>query len=411
MRLLIVSQHFWPESFRINELAQALRRHGCEITVLTGQPNYPEGKLYPGYSAASVRCEDWDGIEIFRVPLIPRGRGGALRLAANYISYLMSATLFGSWVLRGRQFDAILVYGTSPILQAIPAIMLRKFKGCCLATWVQDLWPESLSVTGHVSNAWVLCAVDHVVRWIYKKNDLLLGQSRSFVEVIRRKSPDSRVIYFPNPGERILTSVINPHNFGPGFHIVFAGNVGMAQSVETIVCAANEISHIDEVFFHIFGYGSKINWISEKIEQNGLKNIILHGRVDYGKIQSVFSGASALLVTLNKEDILTQTVPSKIQSYLQAGRPIIASLDGEGAAVVADAQAGLVCPAEDVAALAAAVRQMYLLPQETRTEFGNAGKRYFGQHFDLDVLAERLIGVLNRCGEIRRERVEGEEGE
>jgi hypothetical protein len=199
MRVLVVSQHFWPETFRINEVVQSLREEGCEVTVLTGQPNYPEGTVRPGYSAFSLRKQVHEGLEIFRVPLIPRGKGSGLRLIVNYLSYVASATLLAPWLLRGRRFDAVLVYATSPIFQAVPAVWIARVKGARLITWVQDLWPETLRATGFVRNRALLGLVGSGVRWIYRRNDLLLGQSRAFVEAMRPMAGRTPVAYHPIP--------------------------------------------------------------------------------------------------------------------------------------------------------------------------------------------------------------------
>jgi Glycosyl transferase 4-like domain len=151
MKVLVLSQHYWPESFRITEVVESLRRAGCSVTVLTGQPNYPGGEVFAGYRAGSLGSERHPtGYTIHRVPLSPRGNGSALRLVVNYVSFLLSAALLGPWALRHESFDVIFVYGTSPILQAIPAILLKRIKRAALVTWVQDLWPQSLEVTGFV---------------------------------------------------------------------------------------------------------------------------------------------------------------------------------------------------------------------------------------------------------------------
>ncbi len=159
MKILIVSQYFWPESFRINEVAASLREAGCEVSVLTGQPNYPDGAVFPGHRWWRSGRESHQGLEIFRVPLLPRGRAGALGLIANYLSFIVAGSLLGPWRLRGRRFDVVFVYGVSPILQIFPALVLRAFTGGMLVTWVQDLWPQSLEVTGFVRNRRVLGAV------------------------------------------------------------------------------------------------------------------------------------------------------------------------------------------------------------------------------------------------------------
>src|SRR5688572_14584683 len=181
MKILILSQHFWPETFRINEIAHSLCDVGCEVTVLTGQPNYPDGVVFPGYRAFAAGLEDFDGVPVYRVPLAPRRHAGALRLVVNYLSFLASASVAGPWLLRGKPFDVIFVYGTSPILQVIPALVLRAFKRSAVVTWVQDLWPQSLQVTGYVRSPRLLALVAGVVRWLYRRSDLLLVQSRGFL--------------------------------------------------------------------------------------------------------------------------------------------------------------------------------------------------------------------------------------
>src|SRR5690606_36461991 len=181
MKVLVLTQYFWPENFRINEVARSLRDAGAGVTVLTGKPNYPEGCLYVGYGAWGTGREDYHGIPVFRVPMSPRGKGSAARLALNYLSFVLGASLFGPWLLRGRQVDVIVVYGISPILQGIAAIVLKLFKRCPGVLWVQDLWPQSLEATGFVRNHHALKAVEWVVRGIYRLTDLQLLQSPAFV--------------------------------------------------------------------------------------------------------------------------------------------------------------------------------------------------------------------------------------
>ena len=211
MRVLLLSQHFWPESFRINDVAIALHAAGHEVVVLTGQPNYPGGTVFSGYRAGATGKEWHDGLEIHRVPLVPRGRGTALRLVANYLSFLTCASLLGPWLLRGQRFDVIFVFGVSPILQAVPGVVLKWIKRAPLVTWVQDLWPQSLQVTGFVRNPTLLSIVARVVRWIYMRNDLLLVQSRGFVEEVRLLAGRTPVEYFPNPGELAFVIEILVH--------------------------------------------------------------------------------------------------------------------------------------------------------------------------------------------------------
>lgn len=392
-RILVWSQHFWPESFRINEVARDLAAAGAEVTVLTGQPNYPKGEIFDGYRAAGMGVEDWDGIPIVRVPLAPRGAGRSRQLAANYLSFIASGSLIAPWLLRGRRFDAVFVYGTSPILQGIPAWIVARLKGARLVLWVQDLWPESLEVTGHVSNPRILGAVRGVVGWLYRRADLILGQSEAFVTAIRPMAGKTPVAYHPNPADAPAEGG-HGHDFPPGFNIVFAGNLGTVQALEVVTAAAALLRDRPDIHITLFGSGSRDAWLAETIAQQGLANVRWAGRRPPADMPAIFAQADALLVTLNRSEILAQTVPSKVQSYLGAGKPVIAALDGEGARIVSEAGAGLAVPAEDPAGLADAIRRLADMSAADRAALGDAGRRYFAAHFEPAMLAKRLLALL-----------------
>lgn len=395
LKILIVTQYFWPESFRINEVAQSLRDAGCEVTVLTGQPNYPDGVVRPGYSAISVRAESYEGIPVFRVPLLPRGRASGLRLALNYLSFVIFGCLVGPWLLRGRTFDVVFIHGMSPILQAIPGIWLARLKRAKVVTWVQDLWPESLSVTGFVRNPAVLAAVGRVVAWIYRRNDLLLVQSRAFAVPVQRLAGATPVEYHPNPGELAFGNALPDGTpalqLEPGFNVVFAGNLGIVQSLGTVLDAAEQLSAISDVRFVLVGSGSRDEWLREEIARRGLRNVQLAGRFPPAAMPGILSQASVLLVTLVRDPIMAQTIPSKVQAYLAAGRPVIAALDGEGSAVIVEAGAGLACAAEDATGLAKAVLELHGMTNQQRDQLGEAGRAHYRRHFEPTVLAQILV--------------------
>jgi glycosyltransferase involved in cell wall biosynthesis len=396
---LVLSQYFWPETFRITEVAQSLRDLGCDVTVLTGQPNYPEGVVTAGYSAASLRTQIHDGLTIYRVPLVPRGRGSALRLVLNYLSFIVSAAVFGPWLLRGQRFDVILVYAPSPILQVIPAIWLAWFKHAKLVTWVQDLWPESLSATGFVRNQKILGAVATLVRWIYRHNDLLLVQSEAFIKPVQGMAGRTPVVYHPNPGELSFTreqpAGESALKLDAGFNVVFAGNLGTVQALGTLLDAAELLKPYDDVRLVLVGSGSRSSWLQHEVARRGLTNVQLPGRFEPAAMPGILAQASALLVSLARSPVLSQTVPSKVQAYLAAGRPVIASLDGEGARVVAESGAGLACPAEDAEALAQAVVRLRSASADELLRMGEAGRHYYSENFDPAVLANRLLMRLD----------------
>ena len=400
MRILVFSQHFWPESFRINDVVRQLHAAGHQVSVLTGQPNYPGGAVFSGYRAAASGVEDWQGVPIHRVPLLPRGQPSALRLVGNYLSFIASGATFGAWRLRGQSFDVILVYATSPLLQALAAVALARLKHCALVTWVQDLWPQSLQVTGYVRHPRALAAVAAVVRWIYARNTLLLVPSQAFVAPVRALAPGRvPVLWHPNPGDdadaAIDDAVASPAlRLSPGFNIVFAGNLGLAQALDAVLDAAAQLQDLADVRFVLVGSGQRSDWLAEQVHARGLENIDLPGRFEPAQMAGIYAQAQALLVSLKSDPAMALTVPSKVQSYLAAGRPILAALDGEGARLVTEGGAGIASPGGDGTALAAAVRHLHALPEAERQRMGEAGRRLYAEHFSPARLTPRLLAHL-----------------
>ena len=397
----MVSQYFWPENFRINEVVRSLVEKGVEVDVLTGKPNYPEGNIFSGYRAWGCAKECWSGAAVYRVPLFPRGARSSLRLALNYLSFVVAGLAWGPWLLRRRQYDVVFVYGLSPILLAVPAVFLTWLKRRKLIVWVQDLWPESLSATGYVRNGKVLRAVESVVRWIYRHTDLLLVQSRAFEAPVSALAPGKPVVYYPNSVDAMFADpaavdVVLPDvpALDEGFAVVFAGNVGAGQAVEVIVEAAELLRDVPQIRFIVFGQGSRWDWMREQVQARSLTNLHLPGRFPMDTMPGLMHKAGALLVTLADEPIFAMTVPNKVQAYLAAGRPILACLNGEGARLVMEAQAGLGVAAQDPRALADAVLYLFKMPQEEREQMGLCGQRYYKANFDHEKLVEQLMAQL-----------------
>lgn len=409
MKILIVSQYFWPEGFSINDVARSLVEKGVTVDVLTGKPNYPAGEKFEGYRGFGFMRETWKGVSVFRLPLVARGVGGALRLVINYLSFVISGLLFGALVLRKQRYDAILVYAPSPILQAIPAIFLAWLKRCGVIVWVQDLWPESLSATGHVRNERVLKMVESVVRFIYTRSDLLLAQSRAFVPFLQNLATATRVQYYPNSVDPAFANPIfgnlpDVKGLDGGFSVLFAGNIGTVQSVETIVEAASLLQSYPDIHLVVMGDGSRREWMLREQKGRGLANLYLPGRFPVEMMPGFMQKASVLLVSLTNQEIFKATIPNKIQAYLAAGRPIVASLNGEGANIVLEAGAGLAAPSEDSQALADAILRLYRMSRPEREEMGACGRRYYMKHFEHDMLMTQLIGHFRSVSNLKKEK-------
>ncbi|WP_312945698.1 glycosyltransferase family 4 protein [Stutzerimonas kunmingensis] len=402
MRILLLSQYFWPESFIINDLVRKLSEQGHQVTVATAKPNYPGGAVFNGYNAWGIQTERFsDSVDVIRVPLWPRGRGGGRNLILNYLSFVATGLFLLPWLLRGRKFDSILVFAMSPITQVIPAIPLKWIKRAHLAAWVQDLWPESLAATGFVRTPQALRVVGWMVRGIYACCDTLLLQSRAFFDPVARYACRSKLVYYPNsialPSEKTVAPEVPTQlleELRENFCVVFAGNIGIAQSIETVVEAAELLRQHPALKFVLVGSGSRLEWVKERKASLGLDNLILAGRFPMEAMPQIFEHSSALLVSLRDEEIFSYTIPSKVQAYLAAGKPIIASLRGEGARVIEEAGAGKTCEPDSANALVESILALMSLSPAEREQMGSAGQSYFHEHFDMDRQTERLVEIL-----------------
>lgn len=396
MRILIVSQYFWPEYFRINAIVESLIARGIEVEVLTGKPNYPDGVVAPGYRAWGCQREPWNGATLHRVPMIPRGRKSHLGLSLNYLSFVLSGSFVGAWLLRKRRYDVIFVYGISPILQAFPALLIGRLKGIKVVTWIQDLWPDSLSATGYIKKRYILSFVKYFVSYIYRHCDLLLVQSRAFEAAVKALASQTRIEYYPNSVDEFFSAPVTTEvpvvgGFEAAFPVMFAGNIGTAQGVDVIVEAARLLSKLDDIQFIVMGDGSCREDMMELADGYKLTNIHFPGRYPVELMPGFMKNAASLLVTLTDEPIFAATVPNKIQAYLAVGKPIIASLNGEGARLVVESGAGLAAAAEDAPALADAVMSLYEMSVAERSKMGDKGRDYYQQHYDHEKLMDQLI--------------------
>lgn len=402
MRILLVSQYFPPEPSRIGDLARGLAERGHEVTVLTGKPNYPGGSFYPGYGSFLPAREDYQGVRVIRAPLVPRGGGSGRRLALNYLSYAFFASLLGPLFCRGM-FDLVFVCQLSPFTVGVPGMVFRALKQAPMMFWIQDLWPESLRASGVVSSPWIVRPIEGLVRFTYKRCDRILVVSEGFVPRIEARGAEvARVRYWPQWAEALYKPVEveegapERSEMPDGYKVVFAGNIGAAQSFETIVAAAEKLRGYPGIQWVVLGDGRKRPWVEEQVRKLGLEDRVrLLGNRPMETMPRYFALADALLVTLKRDEIFSLTVPGKVQSYLACGRPVIAALDGEGARVIEESGAGLTAPAEDAAALAAAVLELYEMPPEERKALGRRGRIYFEEHFEREMLLDRLEGWMN----------------
>lgn len=397
MRILIITPHFYPENFRINDFAKGFIEKGHRITVLTGTPDYPSGKFFDGYGLIKKSREVWQGIKIYRVPVFPRSRGKNWQLFLNYFTYVISGCIYAFFIK--KDFDVIFINETSPITIGIPAIVIKKIKKIPIVFWVLDLWPESVSAAGNLKTNIIPKLLLPMVKWIYKNSDKILVSSRGFISSISEKGvPKEKIEYFPQWAEPLFNEISKsevPVRLPDGFKILFAGNIGEAQDFESVLCAAELLKENKNIHWIILGDGRRYEYVKEQIKIRELApNFHLLGKFPLDAMPAFYSKADALLLSLKKEHIFSLTVPGKLQSYLACGRPILTMLDGEGSAIVDDAKAGLTSGAGDYQSLAKNVLFMSKLDNEELNKYCINARQYYLDNFERNKLLNQAEKTL-----------------
>lgn len=405
LRVLVVTQYFWPENMRINDLVRDFSAKGHEVTVLTGLPNYPEGRVFQAFRNDPEAFSSYAGAEVVRVPLFPRGKR-AWRLVLNYLSFFMMASTLGAFKLRGRKFDAVFVYAVSPIMAAIPAVVIGRLKRAPVFVWVLDLWPETLRAVNVVHNPRMLALVGKVVSWIYNRTDYLLLQSHGFFDNVRRYCTRDvaaeRLVYFPSWAEDEFSG---PAPVGQGliehdpsvFTVVFAGNLGEAQDFPAIIDAVQALQDRVPVRWVIVGDGRMCGWLAEQVASRGLNNVELLGRHPLEAMPGLFAQADALLVSLRTNDVFEKTIPGKVQAYLASGRPILGMINGEAARVIKESGAGYACESGNAEELARITQQLATTSLDQRRQMGEAGRLYYQQQYSRPALLARLENLFRHA--------------
>lgn len=401
MKILIITQYFYPENFKSNDLAFELKKRGHDITVLTGLPNYPEGKIFDEYGVFKNRKQIINGVKIIRSLLLPRGKGGGLRLFANYYSFAFFASIKAFFLGLSNRFDAVIVHEPSPITQYYPALLINKLWKTPVYFWVMDLWPESLSIAGGVKNKFVLSYYTKVIRNFYKNSEKILITSKGFRSAINEKGDfNDKIVYFPNWAEDSISEGNTDFPIPPvpdGFKVMFAGNIGEAQDLDNIMKAALRLKEEKNIKFILVGDGRKMPFVKDFVEENNLNDTVsIMGRFPVEAMSSFFNKADVMLVTLKDDPIFNLTVPAKLQAYMSASKPIIAMLNGEGAENVKDAGCGFTVDAGDYSNLSKTIFNASKLSNDELQILGNNSRIYYEKNFKMSECISNLENIISK---------------
>ena len=394
MRILVISQYYYPEPFRVNDICEELVRRGHEVFVVTGEPNYPEGEIYKGYEHHHHSDETINGVRVHRCPIVPRKTGTAHRVL-NYYSYPWTSKRYvrGLMASDGKPFDVVFVNQLSPVMMAEAALAYRKKYNVLVLMYCLDLWPESL-VAGGVSRKSIVYRVFHKVsKRIYAHADRILVTSRQFCSYFKDEFSISDVGYLPQYAEEVFEKL--PYrNPADNVNLVFAGNIGAVQSVDTIIKAAKWLMN-EPVRFHIVGGGTDLERIQGLADS--LNNVVFYGRRPLEEMPSFYAMADAMLVTLAADPFLSCTLPGKVQSYMAAGKPIIGAINGEAADVIREAACGYCDKAEDDKRLAESISAF--INNKNKEQLGINARRYYEENFSKETFMDALEAELNFLAE------------
>lgn len=387
MKILVVCQYYKPEPFRISDICESLAQQGHEILVVTGMPNYPEGELYKGYEDGKSRDETINGVRVHRCAIHPRHHG-ALHRFWNYYSFVFASKRY---LLNLREeFDVVFVNQLSPVMMAEGAVAYAKKHRKKLVLYCLDLWPESLLLGGIRRGSLVYRLFWHISRRIYRQADKILVTSRSFIEYFSDilKLPTKNIQYLPQYAESRFSEIEPVQRHDPPYTFLFAGNVGKAISVQTIVEAARLLQSDKRIHITIVGDGTELSHCMELAD--GLDNITFLGRRKMQEMPELYKSADAMLVTLKDLPSLDVTLPGKVQSYMTAGRGVVGAINGETPIVVRNAQCGVCVSAEDASALADAMQRVVNEPN-LFVEYGRKARDYYRNYFDKQHFMTALI--------------------
>ncbi|MPM49330.1 hypothetical protein SDC9_96059 [bioreactor metagenome] len=388
MKILVVCQYYYPEPFRITDICETLTQRGHEVTVITGTPNYPMGEIYDGYKNGQKSDEIVNGVKVHRCATVPRKKNSLHRFL-NYLSYVFTSTKYIIGIK--DEYDVVLVNQLSPVIMAVAGIKYKKKHNKKLVLYCLDLWPVSL-ITGGIQRGSLIYKTFHnISKRIYQQADRILITSKSFADYFRTEFGIYVTEYLPQYAEDLFSPKSCKKQPNEMLDLMFAGNLGIAQSVKTIVNAA-KLTQEEKIHWHIVGDGTEYEDL--KRQAFGLDNITFYGRQPLEKMPEYYSKADAMLVTMKKNPVISLTLPGKIQTYLAAGKPIIGAINGETKLIIEEARCGYCCQADNADELRACA--LKFLNDDRKEDYSFNSRAYYEREFSKSVIIDKLISVMER---------------
>ncbi len=402
-KILVVCQHYWPETFRITDICEGLVENGYEVDVLCGIPNYPKGTFFDGYGYRKNRRQVKNGVNIRRAFEIPRGNNSNFRIFVNFISFPLAELAHLPRLLR-KKYDRIMVYQLSPVMMAFMPILLSKWKKTKLYIYICDFWPHSLFSILKIKNKWLRKCITRFSYWHYRQADGLMGVFPGIAERLHTqvKIPEEKIIYIPQVCEKfyerdVYDETLKKRFCDGKFNIVFAGSINPAQTFDTVTAAAKKVKDAgyEDIRYIILGDGMSKKWLMEEVERLGMGgDWVFEGLVPVEEVPKYQTIADALLVALSKSDLFEYGIPAKVQSYMAGGRPVISAMDGAGKELINQSGCGISTESGNVSGLAEIIIRMHDMTKEERAAMGQAGRAYHFANFERNANLKKLINFV-----------------
>lgn len=394
-RILVITQYFYPETFRINDMCQEWVKRGYKVTVVTGIPNYPMGKTFEGYGLTKKRHEFWNDIEIYRIPLIPRG-SSSIGMMANYISFMISGIIAG--LTKNIKADYVFTFEVSPMTQVLTGIVFAKKLHVPHYLYVQDLWPENVMTVTGISNPIAIKPIDKMVDYIYKNTDEIFATSPSFVNAIcnrKVKVNKNKVHYWPQYAEDFYrpckVKKVNEIPDDDSFKVIFTGNIGTAQGLQILPKTA-ELLKNENMKFVMVGDGRYLEEFNAEVKKRMVADkFVMITRQPAERIPEMLAACDAAFLSFQDADLWRMTIPAKLQSYMACGMPVIAAAQGETKRIITEAGCGVCSTIGNAKELSKAIKTMM---NADLKKMGTRSRQYFKSHFDKQMLMDQMEKYL-----------------
>lgn len=398
--ILVIAQYFYPEQFRINDICTEWIKRGYKVTVITGIPNYPQGKYFSGYGLLKKRKETYNGIEIIRIPIVPRGNN-AIMLALNYLSFVISGFFWKAFTK--IKADYVFIFEVSPMTQALPGVWFAKKRNIPCYLYVQDLWPENVEIITGITNKRIIGAIGKMVDYIYRRCTRIFTTSDSFIKAIHdRGVPMNKIEYWAQYAEDFYIPMsemsISEIPKDEAFNIVFAGNIGAAQGLDILPRAAELLrtKSVKKIRFNIVGDGRFKNELIRIVDSMGLNDMFnFIPKQSASRIPEFMASCDVAYLSLTDSPLFAMTIPAKLQSYMACGIPSIASAAGETAKIIFESNSGLCGSPGSAEELADNIIKLSSITKYELIQLGNNARKYYDNNFDKQALLERMDYYFN----------------